>query len=97
MSASDDAPRLADISDQARPLNEAEVGALARRVVAEHMWRQMADGCIEWEDFPLLDDGDFHALETAINAYVRDLHTVSLNYDKATGIDSQWLLGRARG
>lgn len=74
-------------------LTAEEATALARRVIVEHL-----DDCdwFEWEDYPELGEYAFERLLSAVDAEVRAMTDASLAHDRATGIDSQWLKGRAQ-
>lgn len=84
---------MSSTEDAAVRLDDAEVTALAKRLLAMNA----ATDWLEWEDVPELEEGAFERLLDAVKAESRALAEASRNHDRASNIDSQWLLGRAHG
>lgn len=74
-------------------LSPAEAQALATRLVALRV--ADVDRWLDWEDLPHLDERSFALLVEEVEREAIHLHGRSLSLDRSSGIDSQWLQGRA--
>lgn len=82
-----------DGSDVTVELSEMDAKALARHLVARHLF---LDDWLSWEDLPHLSGRSFAALDASVDAIVQRLHAESVAFDRAEDIDSVELLQRAQ-
>lgn len=74
-------------------LTADEATALAKRVVADHLYDNQ---WLQWEDLPLLGEFAFDRLAEAVDAEVASIFQASLQWDRSMNIDSQQLKEQAR-